>query len=149
MAIVISAPGPNALIGPGQMLIGQISAGPIPVDDFISAEASDPADGSAWPMGTHVTGGALSSAIMLGFFEVTPALGYTGKMAVGANWSVTISQQHADGTVVASSPPVTFRWDPYSGLWALMNKHAATVQSHEELDAILAAVTKTFPSIVS
>jgi hypothetical protein len=138
--ISIVAPGIGARVGPGLPIFYSISAGPIPVDDFVELSINDPISGNVLALGDVITAGILTGHVITGVSQK----GLNGLVGVllagGAGCSSTVSQFHANGTLVQTSAAVTGVWDPVSAVWALFSA------SHGDLAQILAAVTHTFPT---
>ena len=141
MPLIFSSPSANVPLGAGGLISITIPSGPVPIDDYVSCTAYDPVSGASWPFGDHVTAGLLSNPIVLGVSEKHFPMFFSGQLLLLDSYEITAYQSHADNTLVDTSPSRTFHWDPYSGLFVLMQ-----ATGHDSmLDDILGSVRRTFP----
>lgn len=152
MSIILS-PGTPQAVGPGYILAWQISAGPVPVDDYVSVFVNlrEPFPERVLCVGTSSTFGFLSGTVQVGVEQIFRSF-WVGNVftqpAAGALVDVTVNQLHQDGTFVQSTTYNTgaWTWDPSGFLWLLQCFIAGQLRgvTDPNIQAILDAVRPTY-----
>lgn len=139
MTLTIIAPDTNGRFGPGILAIVHIPSGPVPNDDRIGINISVLATGTNMLDGASLAHGSLNVLVIPGVFENGPNVPRypSAGLVDGTPIIVTVTQAHANGTLVDTGSRSDLHWDAVSGLWTFF-------ASGGSLGAILAAVRKSY-----
>lgn len=152
MSITLS-PGTPQAVGPGYVLAWQISAGPVPVDDYVtvSVDRREPFPARLLCVGSSSTFGFLSGTLQLGVEQIFRSF-WIGNVftqpAAGDLVDLRVEQYHADNTLVQSTTYNTgaWTWDPSGFLWLLQCFIAGQIRAVTDpnIAAVLAAVQQIY-----
>lgn len=153
MTVNVTNAGTLVRVGPGYVLFWSISAGPIPVDDYIIVAVSATPFSNPMCSSYHPTKGFLSGRVVLGVTDVPNALsatafnGMDAYLAPGSGCELTIVHNHASGVEVQRNSYSTLLWDPVNSAFALGTEAISRQSSASgtKLDQILRAVIRVWP----
>jgi len=146
MAVSITFPAAVGPVGPGYLMAFNISAGPIPNDDYIECVLYDTAAATVMSAMTVITNGLLNVSGLMGVRDPahtsTGGLGFQSTLHVGGAVTVQVIQRHANHTAVATFTQAGWNWSPVDGLGELHAFYGGAGSLADVLAAVRTVITK-------
>lgn len=152
MTLSLSFPITGDPIGPGYYTQVVISAGPIPVDDYVTVQVFKTFGGPFLCAMSAVTNGGLFPFELMGVRQVGAHVGpwdpsrnmggRIGQMSPGGTVDISVQQYHGNGTFVdVVNYTAAYTWDPTGGLGELMIRLTSG-----DANGLAKYLVKTFPT---